>query len=147
MTPYIAELADAIRAEVDPARVPVRREVGSLFRVYAVLALAKGERVSTADVHDAWAAWKYDHDPEHRALVPFEELAPDVQRLDEPYARAIRRAAQARRLPPRARAGRRRGRPPARPSPMMDWCGASPASSTWTWTRSTRRWSSCTSRA
>jgi hypothetical protein len=101
MMPYIAELADAIRAEVDPSRVPSRREVASLFRHYAVLALAKGERVRAADVHDAWSAWKYDHSPSHRAIVPFEELAPDVRRLDDPFVAAIHRVVQARRLPPR----------------------------------------------
>jgi hypothetical protein len=101
MTAYIAELAEAIRAEVDPSRVPSRREVAALFRIYAVLALAKGVRVSAADVHDAWAAWKFDHDPTHTALVPFDQLAPNVQRLDDTYVQAIHRVAQTHHLPER----------------------------------------------
>lgn len=101
MTAYIGELADAILAEVDPAKVPSRHEVASLFRIYAVLALAKGKRVSAADVHDAWSAWKFGHDPVNRSLVPFEQLTPDVQRMDDPYVEAIRAVAIARSLPQR----------------------------------------------
>lgn len=65
----------------------------SLLRIYAVLALTKGQQVTLADVHHAWAAWRAATVPDHRSLIPFEELTPDVQGLDAPYAEAIAKVA------------------------------------------------------
>lgn len=56
-----------------------------LYRMYALLALSKGEGTTLEDVHDAWAAWCSEERPGHRSLVPFDQLAPDVQALDQPY--------------------------------------------------------------
>src|SRR5579884_3934624 len=56
---YIDELARAIRARVDLSILP-RSDVDRLFRIYAVLALAKGSQVTARDVHNAWAAWECD---------------------------------------------------------------------------------------
>jgi hypothetical protein len=61
-----------------------------LIRLYALLALVKGEQTTLADVHDAWAIWCDQTCPGHRSLVPFDELAPEVQELDRPYMTAIR---------------------------------------------------------
>ncbi len=58
-----------------------------------MLALAKGRAVETADVHNAWAAWMQERDPAHRSLKPFEELDPETQASDEPFAEAIRAVA------------------------------------------------------
>lgn len=91
------EIASAIRGRIAPALVP-DGETGSLFRIYAVLALAKGERVVLEDVHDAWAAWMSGQDPEHRSVKPLTELAPEVQEADRPYLDAIRAVARARGL-------------------------------------------------
>ena len=88
---YLTELADAIAEEVDPDVLP-GGETASLFRIYAVLGRAKGERVTAEDVHDAWVAWMTDRDPDHRSLRPFDELSPDVRGADEPYVHAIRAA-------------------------------------------------------
>jgi hypothetical protein len=76
-------------AEIDPDDLP-------LYRIYAVLALAKGTKVTAEDVHDAWSAWRADTQPDHRSIVPFEELSPRVQSMDEPYVAAIRRVASLR---------------------------------------------------
>ena len=55
MTCYLNELVAEIQAEIDPALVP-RGDTASLWRIYAVLVLAKGADIQAADVHDAWTA-------------------------------------------------------------------------------------------
>ena len=94
---YIDEVADEIRREVPPQLIPDGDTV-DLFRLYAVLALAKGEDVVLEDVHDAWSAWMSARDPNHRSLKRLHELDRDVRRSDEPYLQAIRAAARARQL-------------------------------------------------
>jgi hypothetical protein len=92
---YLDQIADEIHraahgdAEIDPDDLP-------LYRIYAVLALAKGTKVTAEDVHDAWSAWCAGTQPNHRSIVPFEELSPRVQSMDEPYVAAIRRVASLR---------------------------------------------------
>jgi len=90
---YIDELAGAIRASLRPELIP-NGDTSMLFRIYAVLALAKGEDVVLEDVHDAWAAWMSAADPEHRSLIPFADLSTDVQQADQPYLDAIRAVAR-----------------------------------------------------
>ena len=94
---YIDEIAGAIRCLIPPALIPDGDTTG-LFRIYAVLALAKGERVLLEDVHDSWAAWMSGQDPEHRSLKPFGVLAPEVRESDRPYLDAIRAVARDRGL-------------------------------------------------
>lgn len=65
-----------------------------LYRIYAVLLLAKGEGVTAEDVHNAWAAWTSEDRPEHHSLVPFSQLTEEVQHLDDPYVEAIHKVAQ-----------------------------------------------------
>jgi hypothetical protein len=55
---------------------------------------AKGQRVTPADVHDAWSAWMLTTHGEHKSLVPYDELDKDMQAEDAPYAEAIRKAAK-----------------------------------------------------
>jgi hypothetical protein len=55
-----------------------------------VLALAKGQATTAADVHDAWAAWKAERDPRNPNLRPFSELDGPTRAADEPFAAAIR---------------------------------------------------------
>lgn len=88
---YLDDLAIRIRAKTDDRE----RYEGdmALYRLYAVLALAKGKSVTAKDVHDAWAAWACEYRPGHRCLVPFDELATDIQSLDGPFVEAIQAAA------------------------------------------------------
>lgn len=65
-----------------------------LYRIYALLCLAKGTRTTSEDVHDAWAVWCAEEDPEHHSLVPFDELRFETQLLDDPYRDAIRAVAR-----------------------------------------------------
>jgi hypothetical protein len=90
---YIDDVADAIRRHVPPDLVPAG-DTAMLFRVYAVLALAKGERVGLEDVHDAWAAWMTAHNPRHPSLTPVSELPAETRRSDQPYLDAIRAVAR-----------------------------------------------------
>jgi hypothetical protein len=90
---YIDELAEAIRGALPQELIP-RGDTSVLFRIYAVLALVKGEEVVLEDVHDAWAAWMSGHDPDHRSLIPFAQLSGEVQSSDQPYLDAIQGVAR-----------------------------------------------------
>lgn len=104
---YLDQLASEIRANVAADLLPAD-DTAVLFRLYAALALAKGEAVDAEDVHNAWAAWMSGQDPEHRSIKPFDELDRETQRADEPFVLAIRRALRARR-PSASRRPRRPG--------------------------------------
>jgi hypothetical protein len=91
---YLDELGVRIRAHVPRADLP-NENTGGLFRIYAVLLLAKGSAVTSGDVHNAWAAWMTGLDSDHEALVPFEDLDPAIASDDEPFAEAIRIVARA----------------------------------------------------
>jgi hypothetical protein len=85
---YVQRAVDAIVAELhdddqDPA----------LLRLYALLLLTRGTRVTSRDVHDAWALWRLATRPDHPGIVPFDQLSIEVKRLDVPFRDAIRRAA------------------------------------------------------
>jgi hypothetical protein len=90
---YLDDIANAIRSGITPGTFP-ESGADELFRLYAVLALAKGEATTGRDVHDAWAAWMQERDPGHDALRPFDDLDPATQAADEPFAAAIRSAAR-----------------------------------------------------
>jgi hypothetical protein len=94
---YIDELADGIHRAVPPDLLP-DGDTAMLFRLYAVLALAKGDRVVLEDVHDAWAAWMSGQNPRHRSLKPLAELPAEIRRSDKPYLDAIRAVARERSL-------------------------------------------------
>lgn len=89
---YIDDIARRIKREVPPDLLP-KGDTDLLFRMYAVLALALGEKVEAANVHDAWSAWMSQSDPEHDSIQPFERLSEDVQAQDEPFAEAVRKVA------------------------------------------------------
>jgi hypothetical protein len=88
---YIEQLARMIYDEVEPSKLP-NEETASLFRLYAVLALAKGAAVTREDVHNAWAAWMSAKDPDHESIRPYSELTANVQVQDQPYVVAIHTA-------------------------------------------------------
>ena len=88
---YLDDIADAVRAHVPRSLVP-DGDTALLFRLYAVLLLAKGEGVTTEDVHNAWSAWMQSERADHPALRPFDELDAATQDSDAPYADAIRAA-------------------------------------------------------
>lgn len=85
---YVDELANEIQRHV-PSRLLPEGDTKPLFRLYALLALTKGQSVSLEDVHNAWAVWMLDNDPEHRSLKPFDALDAETQSSDAPYVKAI----------------------------------------------------------
>lgn len=68
-----------------------------LLGLYALLVLTTGEGTTLENVHDAWAVWREATRPDHPSLVPFADLAPEVQALDAKYRDAIREVAAGRR--------------------------------------------------
>jgi hypothetical protein len=66
----------------------------AMLRIYAVLCLAKGEDTTSEDVHNAWSAAIAEAKPSHVSLLPFLELSPETQRLDDAYRDAIRAVAR-----------------------------------------------------
>lgn len=90
---YLDELAAEIERRV-PAEALPDGDTRSLFRLYALLALAKGRSVDAADVHNAWAAWMNERDPSHRSLKPFDELDAETRASDLPFTEAIREVAE-----------------------------------------------------
>jgi len=89
---YLDELAGEIAKEISPDVLP-SADTSRLFRLYALLVLAKGTDVTAVDVHDAWSVWMLELDPGHRSIRPFEELDADTQASDEPYVAAIKAVA------------------------------------------------------
>ncbi len=94
---YIDRLAGSIRQLLPPELLP-DGDNSPLFRMYAVLAMAKGDSVVLEDVHDAWAAWMSGQNPHHESLRPLGDLPPEIQGADRPYLEAIRAVARERGL-------------------------------------------------
>lgn len=91
MANYVTHLALKIRAQVGEHAVPPG-DADALFRIYAVLALAKGKDVDARDVHNAWVAWMSTTDPAHDSAKPFEELDDETRGQDAPFVEAIHAA-------------------------------------------------------
>ena len=69
-------------------------EYEDLLDVYALLVLIVGENCTNEHIHDAWSVWQNNTDPEHRSLIPFNQLTKEVQDLDEPYRQAVIKVAK-----------------------------------------------------
>ena len=83
---------------IDEARKVLEGELpgepSPLLDLYLLLVLRKGVDTTGEDVHDAWAIWRSRTRSDHPAIIPFEALHPDTQRLDDDYVEAIHRAAK-----------------------------------------------------
>lgn len=90
---YLDTLAADIRETIPSDALPAE-DTTSLFLMYAVLLLAKGEKVTREDVHNAWVAWMVGKGAEHESLVPFAELPAETQVEDSPFVVAIRNVAR-----------------------------------------------------
>lgn len=85
---YIDALAHRIYDQGKPTNPPDESDM-RLYRIYAVLALAKGTDTTLEDVHDAWSAWQAGIFPDHWSLVPFEKLPFHIRAYDQEYCDAI----------------------------------------------------------
>jgi hypothetical protein len=85
----ITEIAGEIRDSVEPGSAPDHPESLRLFRLYALLALVKGEATTREDVHNAWIVWMVEVDDDHDALVPYDDLSEEQRDQDQPFVKAI----------------------------------------------------------
>lgn len=90
---YLDELAAQIEHQV-PAGLLPEDNTKLLFRLYALLILAKGQDVTAPDIHNAWAVWMQEKDPDHRAIRPFEQLDAETQASDAPFVEAVKAVAE-----------------------------------------------------
>jgi hypothetical protein len=90
---YLDALANEIRGVVAPDALP-DEDTSSLFRIYAVLLMAKGQEVTREDVHNAWVAWMLDKGETHNSMVLFDDLPAETQAEDSPFVVAIRTVAR-----------------------------------------------------
>jgi len=65
----------------------------ALFPLYAALVLA-GRPAASDDIHVMWMAWAGQDRPGHQSIVPFADLAPEVQAYDDPYRDAVNEVRQ-----------------------------------------------------
>lgn len=84
MTNYVRKIVKLLDEEL---RMPV--EYIELLDVYSLLVLTVGEKCTKRNVHDAWSIWQNKIMPDHKSLIPFEELTGEIQNLDEQYRVAI----------------------------------------------------------
>lgn len=90
---YVKKARESLVSELAIADSSVRDD-SPLVDLYLLLVLVKGFEVTREDVHDAWSVWMQEVNPNHQSLLPFGDLAPEVQALDEKYAAAIRQASR-----------------------------------------------------
>lgn len=74
----------ATKIEVEP----------DLLDLYVLIVFLKGSSATLRDIHEAWAVWKNKTKPDHKSLIPFEQLSKEVQDLDMEYTQAIQETAQ-----------------------------------------------------
>ena len=65
-----------------------------LIDLYALLVLTTGEETTLKDVHDAWSVWRNLTKPDHKSLILFELLTPEIQEYDRKYMEAIHQVAR-----------------------------------------------------
>jgi hypothetical protein len=65
-----------------------------LVMLYAQLAHTTGSLTSLQDIHEAWSFWCNTTRPDHRSLIEFYKLSPEVQELDRKYMNVVRQVAR-----------------------------------------------------
>lgn len=83
---YVDRVRDALMHELPG----IHRE---LLDACALLVYVKGERITHADFHHAWALWTRKSNPDHIYMLPPDQLPPDVKEMDQQYLDAIRNVA------------------------------------------------------
>jgi hypothetical protein len=58
---YLDQITADIRSLADDGDGYTCPGAETLYRLYAVLCLAKGETVTAEDVHNAWSVWAAEH--------------------------------------------------------------------------------------
>jgi len=60
-----------------------------LLDVYALLVFTVGKNCTNENIHDAWSIWMSKTEPNHKSLIPFNELTKETQDLDSKYRDAV----------------------------------------------------------
>ncbi len=60
-----------------------------LLEVYTLLVFTVGVDCTNEHIHNAWSIWQSKTEPNHKALIPFNELTEEVQDLDSKYRDAV----------------------------------------------------------
>ena len=81
---YIQKIQNALDEELKMGETYV-----GLLETYGLLVLTVGVNCTQENIHDAWSIWQNKTQPEHRSLIPFNELTKEVQELDEEYRLAV----------------------------------------------------------
>lgn len=64
------------------------------IRVYTLLILVKGEDTTMEDVHDAWSFVTTPQNPNHKSLIPFNNLTEEIQEYDRKYMEIIHKVSK-----------------------------------------------------
>jgi hypothetical protein len=83
---YAAEMLAQVNYELPGLDPP-------LANLYALPTLTKGTATTLEDGLDAWSMWTATTRGAHKSLIPFADLAPEVQELDREYVDGIHQAA------------------------------------------------------
>lgn len=94
---YLESLAREIHQTVPVDALP-DDDTSTLFLMYAVVLLARGEDTEREDVHNAWVAWMTSKGEQHDSMTPFSELPLETQAEDSPFVIAIRTVARLRNI-------------------------------------------------
>lgn len=78
---YIQEIQNELKKHIKVSN--------RLLSYYSLLVITLGEDTTLADIHDAWAVEKNIKMPEHKSIILFEDLTPEVQELDRKYMEAV----------------------------------------------------------
>jgi len=92
---YYSRLREAVRTRILAADQNLTNDtprLDHLIDLYTLVAADRGIYIDRESVHNAWAVWIATTNPDHPDLIPFDQLTPDRQALDERYAAAIRAA-------------------------------------------------------
>ena len=60
-----------------------------LLDLYTLIVFLKGKNATLEDIHNAWAIWRNNTKPDHKSLIPFDELSPEIKEMDREYTNAI----------------------------------------------------------
>ena len=60
-----------------------------LLDLYVLLVFTTGKNTTWENVHDAWSVWRTNTFAEHKSIIRFSELTPEIQEMDKEYTDAI----------------------------------------------------------
>lgn len=65
-----------------------------LLDLYTLIVFLKGKEATLENIHDAWAIWRNNTKPDHKSIIPFNELTKEIQEMDREYTEAIKATAE-----------------------------------------------------